>query len=70
MNLLTGTSFLVIWAIMYFFVFEMKRLMNKLESDSLQEFTKKSRVTKVHKWVVFTLYIFGIVLTVLLQLLL
>ena len=62
--MLTGTSFLVIWAIMYFFVFEMKRVMNKLSSDSLHEHIKKSRTIKVHKYVVFTLYIFGIVLTV------
>lgn len=53
MNYLTAYATLLIQATMYYFVFEMRRVRDKLSSESLVESLAKAKRTRALKWIVF-----------------
>lgn len=43
--------------LIYFFIFEMMRLRDKLESESFEEHVKRHRALRVVKWVVYSIWV-------------
>jgi len=59
------SAFLLIFAMLYFFVFEMRRLRDKIDSDSMKENLAKRKRTNFIKYVIFGLFLIGNALIIL-----
>ena len=57
MNLVSGMGNVLIYALLYFFVFEMQRLRNKLSSHNLQDHLVRRRKLVVKVIAVYSLYL-------------
>ena len=57
LNVITLTAATIIWSILFFFVFEMKRLENKLRSDTLEDNIRANTRLKIEMAVLYTLYL-------------
>lgn len=57
LNVITLTSATIIWSILFLFVFEMKRLENKLSSDSLEDNVKRNNRLRVEQGALYLLYL-------------
>ena len=53
------SAFLLIFAMLYFFVFEMQRLRDKITSDSVEENLAKCKQTNLIKSVIYGLFLIG-----------
>ena len=53
------SAFLLIFLMLYFFVFEMRRLRDKIESDSMKENLAKRKRTNLIKYIIFGLFLIG-----------
>ena len=61
LNLVHAFASMVIWGIMYFFVFEMKRLQDTLTSQTLKDNLAKAKKTSFYRWLVFSVFLLVIV---------
>ena len=57
MNLVSGLSMQLIYGILYFFVFEMLRVRNKLESNDLQAHLQANKTLTIKKAIVFSSFL-------------
>lgn len=57
LNLLTNCAGYLIWAILFFFVFEMKRVENKLSSDSFDEDIRRNSRFSAEKIVFYSIFV-------------
>lgn len=57
MNLVSGLSMQLIYGIQYFFVFEMLRVRNKLESNDLEAHLRANKALTIKKVLVFSSYL-------------
>lgn len=65
MNLISAISSVLIHALLYFFVFQMQRLRNKLSSSSLLEHLSRRRKLVVEMIVIYSLlFVFNVGLNV------
>ncbi len=58
-NPYTAIAIIIIFSLIYYFVFEMMRLRDKIQSESPEELKEKQRRTRFMKIAFFTLYIVG-----------
>ena len=54
---LSGAAVLITEGTMYYFVFEMRRLKDKLSSEILEESLVKAKRTRLVKWIVFSSFL-------------
>ena len=58
-NPFSAIAYVIIFSLIYYFVFEMMRLRDKIQSDSHHELRERQRKTQNLKIVFYTIYFFG-----------
>lgn len=64
LNLMTSVAATLVWSMLFFFVFEMKKVDNKLSSNSLAESITRERRLRCKKLLLYSVFIAGAVLPV------
>ena len=57
LNVITLTAATIIWSILFFFIFEMKKLKSKLSSDTLEDFIARNKPLRIERVVLYVVYL-------------